>query len=56
MKQAVVLVGDPPFPAKEHDGRMFAKLEHIWNAARRYAKRHGHRYVDSFGVEGVAPT
>jgi hypothetical protein len=52
---SVVLVGDPPFPAKETDGRMVAKVEHVWHAARRYANRHGYRYTSSYGVVRVAP-
>jgi hypothetical protein len=53
---SVVLIGDPPFPAKEMEGRMMAKVEHIWQSARRYAKQHGYQYTSSYGVVGVAPT
>lgn len=53
---SVVLVGNPPFPAKEMEGRMIAKVEHIWHSARRYAKQNGYQYTSSYGVVGVAPT
>lgn len=52
----VVLVGCPPFPALAcEDGRMMAKLQHIWHSGRRYGKRHGYRYVPSYGIEGIGP-
>ena len=53
---SIMLVGNPPFPAKEIGGRMIAKVEHIWHAVRRWAGVHGYKYVSSYGVEGVAPT
>jgi hypothetical protein len=53
---SVVLVGNPPFPAKEVGSCMVAKLEHIWHSARRWAKLNGCKYVPSYGVEGIAPT
>ena len=49
------IVGNPPFPARQVGDRMYAKLEHIWHSARRWAKQNGYRYVASYGVEGVAP-
>ena len=53
----ILKLGDPPFPAKQtEDGRFIAKLEHVWHAARRYAKRHGYKYDDSYGVINIAPT
>ena len=53
----VVLLGNPPFPAKQMgDGRMLAKVEHIWYAARRWADQNGYEYKSSYGVIGVAPT
>jgi hypothetical protein len=51
-----LLVGDPPFPAKEIEGRMIAKVEHIWHSVRRWAKQNGYQYTSSYGVIGVAPT
>jgi len=52
----IVKFGFPPFPAKLEAGQAIAKIEHVWHAARRYAKLHGHRYTSSYGVVGVAPT
>ena len=52
----ILKVGDPCFPAKLQDGRFIAKMEHIWFAAERYAKRHGYQYNSTYGVVGVAPT
>jgi hypothetical protein len=52
----IIKLGDPPFPVAQVDGRYVAKLEHVWHAARRYAKRHGYAYTSSYGVVGVAPT
>jgi hypothetical protein len=54
---SVVVVGNPSLPAKLlESGRMIAKMEHIWHAARRYAKQHGYEYTSSYGVIGIAPT
>jgi hypothetical protein len=54
--QRVVLVGCPPIPAIVcKDGRMMAKLQHIWHSGRRYGKRHGYLYVPSYGIEGIGP-
>ena len=53
---SIVLVGNPPFPAKAVGSCMVAKVEHIWHSARRWAKQNGYKYVASYGVEGVAPT
>jgi hypothetical protein len=52
----IIKLGDPPFPAHLDSDLATAKVEHVWHAARRYAKRHSHRYTSSYGVEGVAPT
>jgi hypothetical protein len=53
---SVSLVGNPPFPAKDAEGRMLAKIEHVWHSARRWAKQKGHQYASSYGVIGAAPT
>jgi hypothetical protein len=53
---SVILVGNPPFPAKEVGSRMIAKVEHIWHSARRWAKKNGYQYTSSYGVIGVATT
>lgn len=53
----IVRIGDPAFPAKLiDDGRWLAKIEHVWQAARRYAKKHDYHYDSSYGVTSVAPT
>jgi hypothetical protein len=53
----IIKIGTPPFPAKIiDDGKFLAKIEHIWQSARRYAKANGYQYVSSYGVIGVAPT
>ncbi len=31
-------------------------VEEVWKRVRRWAKRHGHEYVSTYGVVGVAPT
>lgn len=52
----ILKLGDPPFPVAVTEGRRIAKIEHVWHAARRYAKQNGHDYTSSYGVVGVAPT
>lgn len=53
----ITLVGNPPFPAaKLESGRMLAKMENIWQAARRWAQLNGYEYTSTYGVIGVAPT
>jgi len=53
----IVLVGSPPFPAAQlESGRLLAKMEHIWQAARRWAQQNGYEYTSTYGVIGVAPT
>ena len=53
---SVIRLGNPTVPVKitEH-GTYLAKLEHIWRAARAYAKRRGYRVMETYGVVGVAP-
>ena len=53
---SVIQLGNPPVPVKitEH-GTYLAKLEHIFQAARRYAKQNGYKVVETYGVVGVAP-
>ena len=31
------------------------KIEEIWKRVRRWAKRHGHEWVSTYGVVNVAP-
>ena len=53
---SVVKLGNPPVPVKITErGTCIAKLEHIWQAARRYARRNGYKVVETYGVMGVAP-
>lgn len=53
---SIIKLGSPAVPVKitEH-GTCLAKLEHIWRAARRYAKRRGCTIMENYGVVGVAP-
>lgn len=53
---SVIRLGSPAIPVKITEyGTYIAKLEHIWQAARRYAKQHGYKTVETYGVMGVAP-
>lgn len=53
---SIIRLGSPAIPVKITDyGTYLAKLEDIWRAARRYAKQHGYKVVESYGVMGVAP-
>lgn len=52
----VIRLGNPAFPVKiTETGTCLAKLEHIFQAARRYARRNGYNVVETYGVMGVAP-
>ena len=35
--------------------RYVAKLDHVWRAARIYAKRNNYKLLEMYGVIGVAP-
>lgn len=53
---SVIRLGNPPIPVKITErGTCIAKLKHVWQAARRYAKRKGYKVVETYGVMGVAP-
>jgi hypothetical protein len=53
---SIIRLGSPAIPVKITErGTCQAKLEHVWQAARRYAKRHGYDVVESFGVKDIAP-
>lgn len=53
---SIIRLGNSAFPVKiTGQGTCLAKLEHIWQAARRYAKRYGYAVVETYGVMGVAP-
>jgi hypothetical protein len=53
---SVQVIGNPPFPAAKLERRMIAKVEHVWQSARRWAKQNGYQYTSSYGVIDVAPT
>ena len=52
----IIKIGSPPFPAAQTKFGYTAKIEHVWHSARRWAKLHGYRYENSYGVIDVAPT
>ncbi len=53
---SIIRLGSPAIPVKITEyGTYLAKLEHVWQAARRYAKRRGYKVVETYGVMGVAP-
>lgn len=53
---SIIRLGNPAIPVKITEyGTYLAKLEHVWQAARRYAIRNGYKTVESYGVMGIAP-
>lgn len=52
----IIKIGSPPFPAAQTESGYIAKIEHVWYSARRWAKRHGYAYENSYGVINIAPT
>lgn len=53
---SVIRLGNPAIPVKITETvTCLAKLEHIWQAARRYAGRNGYNVIETYGVMGVAP-
>ena len=53
---SVIRLGSPAIPVKITEyGTYIAKLDHIWLAARRYAKQNGYKVIETYGVMGVAP-
>ena len=53
---SVIRLGSPAIPVKlTNHGTCLAKLEHIWQAARRYGKLKGYNVMENYGVVGVAP-
>lgn len=53
---SIIKLGCPAIPVKITEyGTCLAKLEHVWQAARKYAVRHGYKVVETYGVVGVAP-
>ena len=52
----IIRLGSPAIPVKLTEyGTCLAKLEHVWQAGRRYAKRNSCRIVETYGVMGIAP-
>lgn len=52
----VFRLGNPAVPVKiTEQGTYLAKLEHVWQAARRYAEKHSLEVVEAYGVVIVAP-
>ena len=52
----VVRLGNPAIPVKITEyGTCLAKLDHIWRAARMYAKRNNYKLLEMYGVIGVVP-
>ncbi len=53
---SIIKLGSPALPVKITEyGTCLTKLEHLWQAARRYAKINGYKVVETYGVMGVAP-
>jgi hypothetical protein len=53
---SIIKLGKPLIPVKiGSDGACLAKLEHLWQSGRRYAKIHKLEVSESYGVIGVAP-
>lgn len=55
-KSVVIRLGNPAIPVKVGEyGTYVAKLDHVWRAARTYAKRNNYKVLELYGVIGVAP-
>ncbi len=53
---SIIKLGNPAIPVKlTKSGTYIAKLEHIWRAARTFAKQNGYQVMELYGVVGVAP-
>lgn len=53
---SVIRLGSPAIPVKLTEcGTCLAKLEHVWQAGRRYASQTGYKVVETYGVMSVAP-
>ncbi len=52
----IIRLGSPAIPVKvTEQGTFIVKLEHIWRAARTFARINGYKTVETYGVMGVAP-
>lgn len=57
MSVGVIKLGNPPFPVKVcEDGKLIAKIEHLWQSVRRWAKANDYEYTSSYGVIGIGAT
>jgi len=55
-QMSIIKLGNPAIPVKITEyGTCLAKLEHVWQAARVYARRNGYKVMETYGVMGVAP-
>jgi hypothetical protein len=47
----IIRLGNPAIPVKvTEQGTFIAKLEHVWRAARIYAKRNSYNVIETYGV------
>lgn len=52
----IIRLGRLAIPVKvTGQGTFIAKLDHLWRAAREYARRNGCNVFETYGVMGVAP-
>jgi hypothetical protein len=55
-KMSIISLGSPAISVKITEyGTRLAKLEHIWRAARKYAKEYRYKIVETCGVIGIVP-
>ncbi len=53
---SIVRLGNPAVPVKITEyGTCLAKLEHVWQAPRQYARQNCYKVIETYGVVGVAP-
>lgn len=53
---SIIRLGSPAVPVKITEyGTCLAKLEHVWQAGRRYAKQKGYQVIETYGVVSIAP-
>lgn len=53
---SIIRLGSPSVPIKiTIHGSCLSKLEYVWQAARKFAKRYGYKVNETYGVVDVAP-
>ena len=53
---SIIRLGNSAFPVKiTEQGTYLAKLEHVFQAGRIYARQRGYSVVETYGVVSVAP-